>query len=147
MVTAILKLPFFLLQAILEEHKEAEVEMIRHRMSRVNHNMPDTLYMVGSQKRSNTAPALFFTAAAAGRLERDKRPSLAQSSNKDDNELDRYVRNRRTSEVISGLLIDILINIFRMLGISLSTHCYFSLILGQKQENVKSLGCQYLKFF
>ena len=94
-----------MLQAILEEHKEAEVELIRHRMSRVSHNMPDTLYMVGSQKRSNTAPALFF--AARGRLEQDDRPSPAQSSNKSDNELDRYVRNRRTSEVNTGALIDI----------------------------------------
>lgn len=93
-------------QAILEEHKEAEVELIRHRMSRVSHNMPDTLYMVGSQKRSNTAPALFFQAAAAGRLEQDDRPSTAQSSNKSDNELDRYVRNRRTSEVNTGMLMD-----------------------------------------
>lgn len=81
------------------------MELIRHRMSRVSHNMPDTLYMVGSQKRSNTAPALFF--AAGGRLEQDDRPSLAQSSNKSDNELDRYVRNRRTSEVNTGVLIDI----------------------------------------
>ncbi|XP_020632205.1 BTB/POZ domain-containing protein 7-like [Orbicella faveolata] len=95
-------LTFFVSQAILEEHKEAEVELIRHRMSRVSHNMPDTLYMVGSQKRSNTAPALFLQAAAAGRLEQDDRPSTAQSSNKSDNELDRYVRNRRTSEVNTG---------------------------------------------
>ena len=95
------------MQAILEEHKEAEIELIRHRMSRVNHNMPDTLYMVGSQKRSNTAPALLFAAAAAGRLERDERPSTAQSSNKDYNELDRYVRNRRTSEVTPGILIEL----------------------------------------
>ena len=102
-------------QAILEEHKEAEVELIRHRMSRVSHNMPDTLYMVGPQKRCNTAPALFFAAAAAGRLERDERPStMAQSSNKSDNELDRYVRNRRTSEVTPGMLT----GIYRTQGIS-----------------------------
>ena len=100
----VLLLSFFVLQAILEEHKEAEVELIRHRMSRVSHNMPDTLYMVGpSQKRSNTAPALYFQAAAASRLELDERPSTAQSSNKADNELDRYVRNRRTSEVALGM--------------------------------------------
>ncbi|KAJ7390594.1 BTB/POZ domain-containing protein 7 [Desmophyllum pertusum] len=72
-------LPYFEeAKVILEEHKEAEVELIRHRMSRVSHNMPDTLYMVGSQKRSHTAPALFFPAAAAGRLERDERSSMAQ---------------------------------------------------------------------
>jgi len=93
-------------QAILEEHKEAEVELIRHRMSRVSHNMPDTLYMVGSQKPSNTAPALFFSAAAAGKREKDNRPSTAPSSNRSDNELDRYVRNRRTSEVNAGMSID-----------------------------------------
>ena len=94
-----------MLQTILEEHKEAEVELIRHRMSRVSHNMPDTLYMIGSQKRSNTAPALFF--AARGRLEQDDGPAPAQSSNKIENELDRYVRNRRTSEVNAGVLVDI----------------------------------------
>lgn len=92
-----------MLQTILEEHREAEVELIRHRMSRVSHNMPDTLYMLGSQKRSNTAPALFF--AAGRRLEQDDRPSPAPSSNKSDNELDRYVRNKRTSEANTGVLI------------------------------------------
>ena len=76
-------------------------------MSRVSHNMPDTLYMVGSQKRSNTAPALFFQVAAAGRLEQDERSSTAQRSNKSDNELDRYVRNRRTSEANTGMSINI----------------------------------------
>lgn len=106
MITAkLIHLTFFVLQVILEEHKEAEVELIRHRMSRVSHNMPDTLYMVGSQKRSHTAPALFFPAAAAGRLERDERSSMAQSSNKDDYDLDRYVRRRRASEMSSGMLI------------------------------------------
>ena len=93
-------------QAILEEHKEAEVELIRHRMSRVSHNMPDTLYMVSSQKPSNSAPALFFPAATAGKREQDNRPSTAPSYNRSDNELDRYVRNRRTSEVNAGMSID-----------------------------------------
>lgn len=75
-------------------------------MSRVSHNMPDTLYMVGSQKPSNTTPGLFFPAAAAGKREQDNRPSTALSSNRSDNELDRYVRNRRTSEVNAGMSID-----------------------------------------
>ena len=95
-----------MLQTILEERKDAEVELIRHRMSRVPHNMPDTLYMVESQKRSYTAPAIFFAAAAAGRLDRDeRRPSMTQASNRDGNELERYMRCRRTNEVASGMLI------------------------------------------
>lgn len=69
-------------------------------MSRVN--MPDTLYMIEPQKRSNTAPALFLSAVRAGRLEREERPSTSQTSRREENELDRYVRSRRTGELPSG---------------------------------------------
>jgi len=80
------------------------MELIRNRMSRVNHNMPDTLYMIEPQKRRQTAPALFLTAAAARRLERDERPSTPQNSRNEENELDRYVRSRRTNDMFSGTL-------------------------------------------
>ena len=89
-------------QGILQEHRQAEKELIRNRMPRVSHNMPDTLYMIEPQKRSNTAPALFLSALGAGRLEREERPSTSQSSRREENELDRYVRSRRTGEIPSG---------------------------------------------
>lgn len=87
-------LPYFEeAKAILEEHKEAEKELIRNRMLRVPHNMPDTLYMVESHKRTYTAPAISFASSAAGRLERDeRRPSVGLGSNRDGNELERYMR-------------------------------------------------------
>ena len=96
---------FSLLQAILEEHKEAEKELIRNRMSRVPHNMPDTLYMVESHKRTYTGPAIFFASSAAGRLERDeRRPSVGLGSNRDGNELERYMRCGGMNEGSPGML-------------------------------------------
>ena len=71
-------------------------------MSRVSHNMPDTLYMIEPRKRTYTAPALVLSASASGRRDRDERPSTPQTSRNEENELERYVRNRHTSDMSSG---------------------------------------------
>lgn len=95
-------LPYFEeAKAILQEHKQAEVELVRHRMSRVSHNMPDTLYMIEPQKRSYTAPALYFSSAAAGRRETYEH-STPQTSKREESELDRYVRNRHANDMPLG---------------------------------------------
>lgn len=87
---------------ILREHREAEKELQRHRTSRVTQNMPDTLYMIEPQKRRNTAPSFFLAAAAAARMEREERMSTSQISKAEENELDRYVRARRASQMSLG---------------------------------------------
>ena len=95
-------IPSCLIQIILQDHKHAEVELMRHRISRVSHNMPDTLYMIEPQKRTYTAPARILSASASGRRDRDEQPSTPQTCRNEENELERYVRNRRTSDMSSG---------------------------------------------
>lgn len=96
-------LPYFEeAKIILQDHKHAEVELMRHRMSRVSHNMPDTLYMIEPQKRTYTAPARILSASASGRRDRDEQPSTPQTCRNEENELERYVRNRHTSDMSSG---------------------------------------------
>ena len=95
-------IPSCLIQIILQDHKHAEVELMRHRMSRVSHNMPDTLYMIEPQKRTYTAPARILSASASGRRDRDEQPSTPQTCRNEENELERYVRNRHTSDMSSG---------------------------------------------
>ena len=93
-----------LIQIILQDHKHAEVELMRHRMSRVSHNMPDTLYMIEPRKRTCTAPALLLSTLASVRRDRDEQPSTPQTSRNEENELERYVRNRHTSAMSSGIV-------------------------------------------
>ena len=93
-----------LIQIILQDHKHAEVELMRHRMSRVSHNMPDTLYMIEPQKRTYTAPARVLSASASGRRDREEQPSTPQTCRNEENELERYVRNRHASDMSSGIV-------------------------------------------
>ena len=45
------------LQTILHEQRITEIELIHQRMSRMCHNMPDTLYMVSPSHKKNVAAA------------------------------------------------------------------------------------------
>lgn len=63
--------------------------------------MPDTLYMIEPQKRRNTAPGFFLAASDAGRLEQEQLLSTSESLRAEENELDRYVRARRSIQMSS----------------------------------------------
>ena len=75
-------------------------------MSRINKNMPDTLYMLEPQKPIIMAPAFPLTASGAVRLEREE--PLPTSQRAEENELDRYIRARRASQMsLSSGVIDV----------------------------------------
>ena len=88
-------------QIILQEHRKAEQELQRHRLSRFSQNMPDTLYMIEPQKRRNTAPGFIRAASDSGRLEQEQLLSTSETLRAEENELDRYVRARRSIQMSS----------------------------------------------
>lgn len=95
-------LPYFEeAKIILQEHRKAEQELQRHRLSRFSQNMPDTLYMIEPQKRRNTAPGFIRAASDAGRLEQEQLLSTSETLRAEENELDRYVRARRSTQMSS----------------------------------------------
>ena len=88
-------------QIILQEYRKAEQELQRHRLSRFSQNMPDTLYMIEPQKRRNTAPGFVRAASDSGRLEQEQLLSTSETLRAEENELDRYVRARRSIQMSS----------------------------------------------